>query len=173
MTTVTEAAVLDALRMVRDPDFNRDIVDLQYVKNVRIDGGRVMFTIELFTPASGARETIRTLARDLVARLPGVTDVDVAMAASVRPAVSPDINKPPVAGVKNVIAVGAGKGGVGKTTVAVNLAIALSQAGARVAMIDGDVYGPNVPIMLGISTQLQTESSRRNSTGSSSCRWRF
>ena len=160
MTTVTEAAVLDALRMVRDPDFNRDIVDLQYVKSVRIDEGRVAFTIELLTPASSAREAIRSLARDLVARIPGVEAVDVTMTAAVRPAISPEINKPPVPGVKNVIAVGAGKGGVGKTTVAVNLAIALSQAGARVAMIDGDVYGPNVPIMLGISTQLQTDGQR-------------
>jgi len=71
-----------------------------------------------------------------------------------------DFNKQPVPGVKNVIAVGAGKGGVGKTTVSVNLAIALSQAGARVAMIDGDIYGPNVPIMLGISTQLTTDGKR-------------
>jgi ATP-binding protein involved in chromosome partitioning len=157
MSTVSEAAVLDALRMVRDPDFNRDIVDLQYVKKVGVEGGHVSFTIELLTPASGARETIRDLARDLVARVPGVTGVDVTMAAQVRAAVSPEMNKPPVQGVKNVIAVGAGKGGVGKTTVAVNLAVALSQAGARVGMIDGDVYGPNVPIMLGINTQLQTD----------------
>jgi ATP-binding protein involved in chromosome partitioning len=160
MTTVSEAAVLDALRMVRDPAFNRDIVDLQYVKNLRIEGGHVAFTIELFTPASAARETIRTLAHDLVARVPGVTSVEVSMGAQVRPAISPEMNKPPVPGVKNVIAVGAGKGGVGKTTVSVNLAIALSQSGARVAMIDGDVYGPNVPIMLGINTQLQTDGQR-------------
>jgi ATP-binding protein involved in chromosome partitioning len=158
MPTITEAAVLDALRVVRDPDFNRDIVDLKFVKDVRIDeGGRVALTIELATPASAAKGPIRDLARDLVARLPGVTAVDVNMTARVRPAVSPEINKPPVEGVKNIIAVGAGKGGVGKTTVAVNLAIALSQSGARVAIIDGDVYGPNVPIMLGISTQLQTD----------------
>ena len=76
------------------------------------------------------------------------------MTAQVRATVSSDVNRQPVPGVKNIIAVGAGKGGVGKTTVSVNLAIALSQSGARVAMIDGDVYGPNVPIMLGISTQL-------------------
>ena len=74
-----------------------------------------------------------------------------------RATVSSDVNRQPVPGVKNIIAVGAGKGGVGKTTVSVNLAIALSQRGARVAMIDGDVYGPNVPIMLGINTQLQTD----------------
>jgi ATP-binding protein involved in chromosome partitioning len=79
------------------------------------------------------------------------------MLHNVRTTVSSDVNRQPVAGVKNIIAVGAGKGGVGKTTVSVNLAIALSQMGARVAMIDGDVYGPNVPIMLGIRTQLQTD----------------
>ena len=157
MNTVTEAAVLEALRMVRDPDFNRDIVDLQFVKQIRIEGDRVAFTIELATPASGAKGAIRELARDLVARIPGVSSVDVTLTARVRPAISPEINKPPVEGVKNIIAVGAGKGGVGKTTVAVNLAIALSRSGARVAMIDGDIYGPNVPIMFGVSTQLQTD----------------
>jgi ATP-binding protein involved in chromosome partitioning len=157
MTTVTEAAVLEALRAVRDPDFNRDIVDLKFVRNIRIDGGQVAFTIELATPASSAKEVMRSLAHDLVARIPGVTTVHVDMTAHVKPAISPEINKAPVAGVKNIIAVGAGKGGVGKSTVAVNLAIALSQSGARVAMIDGDVYGPNIPIMLGISTQLQTD----------------
>jgi ATP-binding protein involved in chromosome partitioning len=82
------------------------------------------------------------------------------MTAKVRPAVLSDLSKQPVQGVKNTIAVGAGKGGVGKTTVSVNLAIALSQAGARVAMIDGDVYGPNVPMMLGIQTELGTDGQR-------------
>jgi ATP-binding protein involved in chromosome partitioning len=157
MNTVTEAAVLQVLSAVRDPDFNRDIVSLKFVKNLRVDGGRVSLTIELATPASSAKQEMRSLAHDLVARMPGVTSVQVDMTAQVKAAISPEINKAPVPGVKNVIAVGAGKGGVGKTTVAVNLAIALSQSGARVAMIDGDVYGPNIPIMLGISTQLQTD----------------
>ena len=157
MNTVTEAQVLQALGAVRDPDFNRDIVSLKFVKGLRIEDGRVSFTIELATHKASAKEAMRSLAHDLVARMPGVTSVQVDVTARVRPAVSTEMNKPPVEGVKNVIAVGAGKGGVGKTTVAVNLAIALSQSGARVAMIDGDVYGPNVPIMLGISTQLQTD----------------
>ncbi|MEX2662647.1 MAG: Mrp/NBP35 family ATP-binding protein [Vicinamibacterales bacterium] len=157
MNTVTESDVLAALKAVRDPDFNRDIVDLKFVKDIRIDGGRVSFVIELATPTSSAKEAIESLAHDLVARIPGVTDVQVKMGVFVRGAISPEMNKPPVDGVKNIIAVGAGKGGVGKSTVAVNLAIALSQSGARVAVIDADVYGPNIPIMLGISTQLATD----------------
>ena len=154
--TVTESAVLDALRAVRDPDLHKDIVALNFVKNVRIEGGLVAFTIELTTPACPVKDQMRDQARALVEALPGVTRVDVEMTAKVR-STSPEAGKAPVEGVKNIIAVGAGKGGVGKTTVAVNLAIALSQCGGRVAMIDGDVYGPNVPIMLGISTQLTTD----------------
>jgi len=155
--TVNEASVLEALKAVRDPDLNRDIVSLKFIKNLRIDGGRVAFAIELTTPACPVKDQMREQARAVVAALPGVTAVDIEMTAQVRAAISPDMTKAPVPGVKNIIAVGAGKGGVGKTTVAVNLAIALSQAGGRVAMIDGDIYGPNVPIMLGISTQLTTD----------------
>jgi ATP-binding protein involved in chromosome partitioning len=153
---VTEAAILDALKVVRDPDLNRDIVSLKFVKNVRIDGGAVAFVIELTTPACPVKDQMRDQARAAVSAIPGVTSVEVEMTAQVRAAVA-DGGKTPVPGVKNIIAVGAGKGGVGKTTVAVNLAIALSQSGGRVAMIDGDLYGPNVPIMLGIQTQLTTD----------------
>jgi ATP-binding protein involved in chromosome partitioning len=155
-TQVTEAAVLDALRAVRDPDLHRDIVALKFVKNVRITGGHVAFTIELTTPACPVKDQMRDQARELVLQLPGVTAVEIEMTARVRASVA-DVGKVAVEGVKNIIAVGAGKGGVGKTTVAVNLAIALSQCGGRVAMVDGDIYGPNVPIMLGISTQLGTD----------------
>ena len=157
MSQVSEAAVLDALRAVKDPDLHRDIVALKFVKNVRIEGDRVAFTIELTTPACPVKDQMRDQAREVVLRLPGVSAVDVQMTAQVRSAVTADLGKTPVPGVKNVIAVGAGKGGVGKTTVAVNLAIALSRSGSRVAMIDGDIYGPNVPIMLGIRTQLTTD----------------
>jgi ATP-binding protein involved in chromosome partitioning len=154
---ITEAAILDALRGVRDPDLNRDIVTLKFVKNVQISGGRVSFTIELTTPACPVKDQMREQARALVAQLPGVTEVAIEMTAQVRSTGSLDAGKAPVPGVKNIIAVGAGKGGVGKTTLAVNLAIALSQFGSRVAMIDGDIYGPNVPLMLGINTQLTTD----------------
>ena len=156
-TTVTEASVLEALKNVRDPDLNRDIVSLKFIKNLRIDGGRVAFSIELTTPACPVKDQMRDQARALVSALPGVTGVEMEMTAQVRATSSAEAGKAAVPGVKNIIAVGAGKGGVGKTTVAVNLAIALSQCGSRVAMIDGDIYGPNVPIMLGINAQLTTD----------------
>ncbi len=149
MTAITEQSVLDALRSVRDPDLHKDIVTLGFVKDVKISAGSVAFTIELTTPACPVRDQMREQARALVARLPGVTDVQVTMTASVRTA-RPGDARAPIPGVKNIIAVGAGKGGVGKTTVAVNLAIALSRSGSHVGVIDGDVYGPNVPMMLGL-----------------------
>jgi ATP-binding protein involved in chromosome partitioning len=154
---ITEAAVLDALKAVRDPDLNRDIVSLKFVKNLKIDAGNVAFTVELTTPACPVKDQMRDQALAVVRAIPGVTNVAIEMTAQVRATATADGTKAPVPGVKNIIAVGAGKGGVGKTTVAVNLAIALSKSGGRVAMIDGDIYGPNVPIMLGIQTQLTTD----------------
>jgi ATP-binding protein involved in chromosome partitioning len=154
---ISESAVLEALKAVRDPDLNRDIVSLKFVKNLKIEAGRVSFTIELTTPACPVKDQMRDQARAAVGAIPGVTNVDIEMTAQVRSTTSIDGGKAPVAGVKNIVAVGAGKGGVGKTTVAVNLAVALSQSGSRVAMIDGDIYGPNVPIMMGLRTQLATD----------------
>ena len=149
--------MLEALKIVRDPDLNRDIVSLGFVKDLKIDGGRVSFTIELTTPACPVKDQMRDQSRAAVMRLPGVSSVDVQMSAKVREAVGAGGGRQAIAGVKNVIAVGAGKGGVGKTTVAVNLAIALAKSGGKVGIIDGDIYGPNVPIMLGIKTQLATD----------------
>jgi ATP-binding protein involved in chromosome partitioning len=154
---VTEAAVLDALKVVKDPDLHQDIVALGFIKNLKIDGGRVSFTIELTTPACPVKEQMRDQAHAAVIAVRSVTAVSVDMSASVRAVVGPEAGRAPVDGVKNVIAVGAGKGGVGKTTVAVNLAIALAKCGGRVGVIDGDIYGPNVPMMLGIKTQLTTD----------------
>jgi ATP-binding protein involved in chromosome partitioning len=157
---ITETSVLEALRTVVDPLVERDIVAAKFVKDLKVDGGRVSFAIEQAVYGASTRKQVGEAAGAAVGRLPGVAKVDVTMTARVRPAVISDLSKQPVPGVKNVVAVGAGKGGVGKTTVSVNLAIALSQAGARVAMIDGDIYGPNVPIMLGIQTELGTDGRR-------------
>ena len=155
---VQQAAVLDALKVVTDPDLHKDIVSLGFIKELTIDGGRVAFTIELTTPACPVKEQMRDQARAAVAQLPGVSAVDVNMSARVREAVGGDSTRSPIPGVKNIIAVGAGKGGVGKTTVAVNLAIALAKCGGKVGMIDADIYGPNVPIMLGMKgEQLTTD----------------
>src|SRR4029079_19673624 len=114
----TEDAVLHALTAVRDPDLNRDIVSPKFIKNLRIDGGRVAFSIELTTPACPVKDQMRDQARDLVSRIPGVTSVEIEMTAQVRSTLAPEAGKAVVPGVKNIIAVGAGKGGVGKTTVA-------------------------------------------------------
>jgi len=149
--------VLEALKVVRDPDLNRDIVSLGFIKGLAIDGGRVAFTIELTTPACPVKDQMRDQARAAVMQLPGVSSVDVTMSARVREAVGSDGQRQSIPGVKNVIAVGAGKGGVGKTTVAVNLAIALAKCGGKVGIIDADIYGPNVPIMLGLKTHLGTD----------------
>jgi ATP-binding protein involved in chromosome partitioning len=154
---VTEALVLEALTVVKDPDLHRDIVALGFVKNLQIDRDRVSFTLELTTPACPVKDQMRDQARAAVLQVPGVAGVDVQMTARVREAVGGDGTRSPITGVKNVIAVGAGKGGVGKTTVAVNLAIALAKCGGRVGLIDADIYGPNVPIMLGMKTQLITD----------------
>ncbi len=157
MSSVAEATVLQALTSVTDPDLGRDIVSLDFVKDLVINGDQVSFTIELTTPACPVKDEMRDQAHAAVLALTGVAKVDVTMTASVRSALAPQVGRAPIQGVRNIIAVGAGKGGVGKTTVAVNLAVALARYGGRVGLIDGDVYGPNVPIMLGIETQLESD----------------
>ena len=151
---VTPEAVLSALRAVQDPDLHQDIVTLGFVKDVVIRGGDVSFKVELTTPACPVKDLLKKQSHEVVARLPGVTAVHVEMTAMVRgPGGAGGGPQGPQAvalpGVKNVIAVGAGKGGVGKSTIAVNLAIGLARSGARVGLLDADVYGPSIPTMLG------------------------
>jgi len=146
---VTEAEVRRALSSVMDPDLGIDIVSLGFVKHVGIEGGRVSLRIELTTPACPVKEQLKGQAEAAVGRLPGVTSVAAEMTAVVKGS-----GRLPMAGdlapqVKNFIAVGAGKGGVGKSTVAVNLALSLLRSGATVGVMDGDVYGPSIPKMLG------------------------
>jgi ATP-binding protein involved in chromosome partitioning len=149
--------VRETLTRVVDPDLRKDIVSLGFLKDVTIDRGRIDITIELPTFAATTRDSVREQARAVVAALAGAEAVEVTMTTRVRSATAPEHGRPPLPGVKNVIAVGAGKGGVGKTTVAVNLALALSKAGARVGLLDGDIYGPNVPLMLGLQAELTSD----------------
>jgi ATP-binding protein involved in chromosome partitioning len=150
--------VLDALRVVQDPDLRRDIVALDFVKHVAIgEGGRVSFAIELTTPACPVKDLLKEQAHQAVAALPGVTSVEIEMTSSVRSSGAVTGQRQSLPGVKNIIAVGAGKGGVGKTTMAVNLALSLAQRGSRVGLLDADIYGPNVPIMLGVQAPLETD----------------
>lgn len=144
---VTQDQVLDALRNVVDPDLHRDIVTLGFVKDLQIEGGRVSFTVNLTTPACPVREELQREAEEHVAALEGVTEVKVTMSAEVRQRQQKQDDLVP--NVKHVIAIASGKGGVGKSTVTVNLAIALAKAGAKVGVLDADVYGPSIPLMMG------------------------
>jgi ATP-binding protein involved in chromosome partitioning len=151
MPTLTEATILDALRQVQEPELGRDIVTLQMVKDIAIEGTTAAFTIELTTPACPLKDEIETNTRAALSAI-GVTDATITWGAMVRRA-APRQAEQLLPNVKNVIAVGSGKGGVGKSTVSVNLAVALAQAGAAVGLLDADITGPNIPMMLGIDGQ--------------------
>jgi ATP-binding protein involved in chromosome partitioning len=150
MSQVTEQLILDGLRQIQDPDLHKDIVTLGFIKDLKIDGGQVSFRIVLTTPACPVKAEMESAAREIVGALPGVLSVSVTMDADV-PKGRGLGEKIAVEGVRNIVAVSSGKGGVGKSTVAVNLAVSLVLDGARVGLMDMDVYGPNVPIMMGAS----------------------
>lgn len=150
MSQLTEQTILEALKQIIDPDLRKDIVTLGFVRDVLISDSEVSFRIVLTTPACPVKEQMETQAIEIVSALEGVASVKVTMDAEVPQGrgLSGNLTLP---NVKNIIAVSSGKGGVGKSTVAVNLAVSLALDGAKVGLMDADVYGPNVPLMLGVS----------------------
>jgi ATP-binding protein involved in chromosome partitioning len=153
--SVTEEDVLRVLSTIEDPDLHRDIVALGFVQKPEIVDGTVSVRIVLTTPACPVRETIESTARDLILALPGVIEAKVTMDSNVvqhRPA-----GGKPVEGVRNIVAIASNKGGVGKSTVSANLAVALAALGAKVGLLDADITGPNIPTMMGVEQGAQAE----------------
>lgn len=159
-TQITEAQVLAALGKVMDPELGKDLVTLNMIKDVKISGSRVSFNLILTTMACPLKKELEANCVNAVKAIPGVTEVNLTTGANVPHAKKlPD--KAPIPGVKNTIAVASGKGGVGKSTVSVNLAMALAKSGARVGILDTDVFGPSLPLMMGLHEPLQATQDER------------
>jgi ATP-binding protein involved in chromosome partitioning len=151
MPTLTEAAVIKALSTVQEPELGGNLISRNMVKDLAIDGTNVSFTVELTTPACPLKDEIQSRI-EAALRPIGAEKIDLTWTSAVRRATTPT-GPQLLPGVKNIIAVGSGKGGVGKTTVSVNLAVALAKAGASVGLLDADITGPNIPMMIGAEGQ--------------------
>ncbi len=147
---ITEQEVLNALGSVMDPDLNRDVVSLGFIKDMKIDGGTVSFKLELTTPACPLKAQLKAASEEAVRKISGVEEVVVDVTSKVVPH-RVEEKGDLLSGVKNIVAISSGKGGVGKSTVSVNLAVALAKCGARVGLLDTDIYGPSIPIMMGVT----------------------
>jgi ATP-binding protein involved in chromosome partitioning len=147
--------VLEVLKKVQDPELHRDIVSLGMVKNLAVEDGKVSFSVELTTPACPLREKIETDCRQALAVLDGVKQVEISFGSQVMGSKVGAGQTDLLPSVKNVILIAAGKGGVGKSTVAANLAVALKMHGAATGLLDADIYGPSVPILMGVKDQPQ------------------
>jgi len=153
MALVGSDDVLRALGGVKDPDLHRDLVSLGMIEDLTVQDGRVSFTLVLTTAACPLKGQIEEDCRAAVSALPGVHTVEMRTTSRVRKPTAPGADRKSIEGVAQVLAIGSGKGGVGKSTVSANLACALAAAGARVGLLDGDIYGPNLPRMLGVHKQ--------------------
>lgn len=151
--------VLDALRTVEDPDLHKDLVSLNMIRDLQVDGDNVSFTVCLTTPACPMKEKIENDCRAAVSKIDGVGEIAIQMTSDVGQG-KVDADKAPIQGVRNIVAVASGKGGVGKSTTATNLAVALAKQGARTALLDADIYGPNIPSMLGAQGRPQVIDNR-------------
>ena len=149
--------VLRALRTVKDPDLHRDLVSLGMIQELKIEGDRVSFAIVLTTPACPVKDSMKDESDRAVRTLPWVKSVTIDMQATTRTGRGPG-NEQLIPNVKNVIAIASGKGGVGNSTTSVNVALALADTGAKVGLLDGDIYGPNIPLMMGLKEKPQLQS---------------
>jgi len=157
---IAEDDVLRALSDVYDPDLNKNIVALGFVKKLKIEGTKVSFNVELTTPACPVKDQLQAQCEEKVKAIPGVTEVKVEMTSNVRSTTPAAPNRIQLPTVRNVIAVASGKGGVGKSTVTINLAMALAQTGAKVGLMDADIYGPSIPLMMGATGKPLTTDGR-------------